>query len=1454
MQLSGTDTSETEQLDGQVSERAVASASPEGVPEQRASRWWLAGAFVLALAAFVPDAFGRQVFDTKIDLTVNPYNFAREILYLWAPNGWFGYLRNQFQGSAFPTDPFFILGHLLTIPPWLVQRAWMAIVVTVAFWGIVRLAEEFRIGSLRSRLVAGAAFALLPTLTMLVGSVTAEAAPGVLTAWATIPLIRASRGGSPMRGAALSGVAVLFMGGTNAADTLYALVIPALFLLTRESSPRKRSLIGWWVVFVALATAWWAIPLLFLAKYGFNFLPYVEQSVTTTGTSSATSALSGSSVWTAYLDVAGLGWNQAAITITRDLVVIVGAALMAATGLYGIASREIRERRFLVVSLAVTAVIALAAYWGPVGGPFSRFLLPILNGSLAPVRSVYKIEPEIGLLLALGIAHSLYKVSHWKPGRIGPVAWRVGVGVLVIAVLASLATPYILGRATNNYSFASIPSYWYKVADYLDQNSPRNTALVLPASSHGEYVWGWTVDQPLEALARSPWANDQAVPFGGAGSSRMVDSIELALRTGTASPGLTALLWRSGIKYVVVQNDALWQLSDSPSPLQVHQVLEASGLKRVAQFGPGIETSVIDSPTASLVKTSYKVPFPAVEIYEAPPPAGEKRAPLSPVTTLAASSAALVSGGPEAIKQLLDQGLLGVNQAAILAGDWHGGQYHGPIFAVTDTLRRENTNFGLVNDNSSYPLTATAQLSNLSGLPDATAVPSQLLPFPGVQHQTVAVLKGASNITASSTGSAFFYLPEYNPENVFDGLSPTGWIAGNPNGSVGEWIQINFDHPLNPRGTHIKFYFGSPHPDVTGISVSTNQGSVLDHVRPTSRSQLVSVPAGNAKYLRVTFVSFNKSDSRTTGAGIQSISIPGVHPQLLLKPPQESIGSTAENVEFSFAATPADYQDLLRSPPEPVLSRQFSTPRRMSLSITGLATPRPGAALDALIGPSEVDVSATSTFGNLPQFRPQNLVDGDADTAWIATSSHASIHMSWAHPVSLSSLVLEEARNSFASAPEEVLISSSAGSRLLHVGPSSVSTLNFAPLDTNSVTLSFPKVQTRGIVNGFGQKVQAPLGLSELSFPALTAVEGQPPNYAASFVAPCGFGPPIYIDGIQYETKLGPVDGGPTPTIGNLLSLKPVGLSVCGRGPYRASIDESSGSQRDSVTLNSGTHELVTTQSGAPFNISSLSLKEVGASSGARPNVRHARVVGWGQVTRQVAIGSGPATYLEVHQNFGTGWTASLNGKSLTPIRLDGWQQGYLVPAGRGETVQMTFAPERTYLLGLGVGVLGVILLLLVACGVIGKRREVDLEPALPWKKQLPLWLSIGAVAGVVLVIGGPLVFAVPVLVYIGARRPTWLPVIAFVGMAAAGVIAGLNPGTGALSQLGAFSAPAQVCALIALSAVLVPVTVRRSQPREQPDPISESGSLDPASSESARGTRELITVAHGDESDGETH
>ena len=1417
MQLSSTRSHGTDQLEPlaelepepeQEFDRAAALS-----PERRASRWWLAAAFVLAVAAFVPDSFGKQVFDTKIDLTVDPYTFLHNLVYLWNPNGWFGYLRNQYQGFVFPTAPFFIVGHLLATPPWLVQRLWMATIVTVAFWGIVRLAERLEIGSLESRLVAGAVFALWPALTMLTGSVSAEAIPGVLAAWATIPLVRASRSGATIRGAALSGVAILCMGGANAGDTLYALVIPALYLLTRESSPRKHSLIGWWVVCVGLATAWWAIPLLFLGSYGFNFLPYVEQSTTTTSTSSATTALSGWSVWTSFVNIDGVGWNQAGLTLTSVPIIIAGTGLAAATGLYGLASREIRERRFLVVSLAVTMVGALVAYWGTLGGPFSHLLLPILNGGLAPLRSVYKLEPAIGLLIALGVAHAVYKFSRWSRKRARRMLWQSAAIVAIVAVLASMAAPYLMGRATNKEAFNAIPSYWYKVADYLAQNSPQNTALVLPAASHGEYVWGWTNDQPLEALARSPWANDQDVPFGGAGSTRMVDAIELALRTGVASPGLPSLLARSGIKYLVVQNDVQWQLSDSPAPYEVHQVLEGSGFTRVAHFGPNIETPVYDAPTLSLQRTTgIQVPYPAVEIFQAAHPAGNHDG-SSPVATYPVSTAALVSGGPEAIKQLLDNGLLSEKQAAILAGDWPGqGPYKGPLFAVTDTLRRQDTNFGLVNDNTSYTYTATQDTPSAALVPDAAAPPSQLLPFPGVEHQTVAVLKGAQSIIASSAGSFFFYLPEYNPMNVFDGESNSGWVTGSPSGAVGQWIQINFDHPVNLQGSRFQFIVGPGHPVITTVRVSTDQASVLAKVRPNGGRQLLSVPAGSARYLRVTFASVRGPNSRSEPAGIRSISVPGLHVQLFLKPPQEPTGDGAHQTLFSFQTTPVDYGDLLRSPAEPVMARIFTTPRQTEASVTGRALPRPSPALDALIGSSSLNITASSSLGNLPEFRPQNLLDGDSKTSWIAASPKATIHMQWPHATTLSSLKIVESLSNFSAPPKEVQISSAAGSRLIHLGGARSQTVSFAPLDTNQITVSFPKVRIRVVPNGLGRKIQAPVGLAELDFSKLAFYRVKPANPATHISVPCGFGPPVSLDGTVHKTSM-------HPTVGDLLALNPVSFTICG-------------TTTGSVTLHRGSHELITMPSGMPFNVSTLSITQLRPSTTQNSPARQARVLSWRQESHTFAVTSGPATYLEVHQNFNSGWTATLNGKALTPIRLDGWQQGYLVPAGRGGTVQMKFSPEGLYLLGLVVGALGVILLVLIASGVLGRRRGIGLEPSRAWNSRVPLWLSIGLAACVLFVVGGPLVLAVPVLVLIGVRRSAWLPWVAFVAMAAAGIVAAYHPATGAYIHSGAFSAPAQACALIALAAVLVPIVGRRSKQDEGFDAAHEPGASTPEPSD----------------------
>ena len=203
----------------------------------------------------------------------------------------------------------------------------MAIVVTVAFWGFVRLAEELDIGSLESRLAGGAIFALWPTFTILVAFQFGCCCSRSLDSVGH----HSSGAGQPQRITDSGGCPI---GGCSPIHERnkccrYVLRPPYSSAFPHNSCTlsRKRSLIGWWVVCVGLATAWWIFPLIFLGTYGFNFLPFVEQSVTTTSTSSATTALDGTNVWLAYLNLDKLAWEQGAITIVSLPITIIGSGI-----------------------------------------------------------------------------------------------------------------------------------------------------------------------------------------------------------------------------------------------------------------------------------------------------------------------------------------------------------------------------------------------------------------------------------------------------------------------------------------------------------------------------------------------------------------------------------------------------------------------------------------------------------------------------------------------------------------------------------------------------------------------------------------------------------------------------------------------------------------------------------------------------------------------------------------------------------------------------------------------------------------------------------------------------------------------------------------------------------------------------------------------------------------------
>jgi hypothetical protein len=279
-------------------------------------------------------------------------------------------------------------------------------------------------------------------------------------------------------------------------------------------------------------------------------------------------------------------------------------------------------------------------------------------------------------------------------------------------------------------------------------------------------------------------------------------------------------------------------------------------------------------------------------------------------------------------------------------------------------------------------------------------------------------------------------------------------------------------------------------------------------------------------------------------------------------------------------------------------------------------------------------------------------------------------------------------------------------------------------------------------------------------------------------------------------------------------------------------------------------------------------------------------VLGWQPESRTVRIGPGQATYLEVHENANSGWQATLNGVRLTAARLDGWQQAFIVPAGAGGVITMTFAPSTWYHVSLALSALAIVGLLVVATrwrrwmsymlpvtylacleagtsvllrgtrvaaawGPIevlallaiavgglaivrfrrnparvqrwaqarerarervarliypaGTRQQAGRGSALD--RRIRRWVGPVAVGLLILLVGGPVVLAVPLIAIVAALRPRWLPVISLAAMIVAGLIAASAGAPGAADS-GAFGPGAQACALVALAAALYPQTV----------------------------------------------
>ena len=646
---------------------------------------------------------GLVVPDTKYDLVVDPGRFLSQATHLWTGLSFGGQVQNQAYGYLFPQGPFFALFDLVGMPAWLTQRLWWAVLLTLAYVGVVRVAAALRIGTPQTRAVAGILYALAPRMLGDLGSISSEIWPVALAPWVLLPVVRVLQGRmSPRRGGAGAALALALMGAVNAVATAAACLPAILWWLMHRPGRTWARLAAWWLPLSVAVCLWWAVPLVLLGRVSPPFLDHIESAEVTTRWSSATEVLRGAATWVPFVSTD----RVAGAALTSEPVFVLATGVMAAVGVLGLLHRAMPARGRLLV-IAAAGLVAMAAPWvGPAGGGLAETLRAFLDGAGAPLRNVHKFEPLVRLPLVLGTAHLLALLLSGVRGGPGPGGSGPGgsdrggggapaaggwtavahpernrpVAVAMVVVLAGTVAvaPALPGRLAPVGAHAAIPDHWTDAADWLSENAPvarpgaadvgggdldpaaTTRALVVPGSSFGRQVWGVTRDEPLQPLATTPWAVRDSVPLQPAPAIRALDAVQRRLADGNPAPGTAATLASLGIGFLVVRND-LTADSGAPRPVLVHQAIDGSpGLVKVAEFGEPVGGTDVDDEVVVVPDSGLRPAYPAIEIYrvdsrlgsDATSP-GPPRSATAPYT-VEVRDLPVVAGGPESLSRLDD--------------------------------------------------------------------------------------------------------------------------------------------------------------------------------------------------------------------------------------------------------------------------------------------------------------------------------------------------------------------------------------------------------------------------------------------------------------------------------------------------------------------------------------------------------------------------------------------------------------------------------------------------------------------------------------------------------------------------------------------------------------------------------------------------------------------------------
>ncbi|SEG65148.1 arabinofuranan 3-O-arabinosyltransferase [Nonomuraea solani] len=1231
-----------------VAGRRTGAGRPVGAPAKR--RFWL----LLCCLGFGLLAFttkpGYLISDTKMDLALNPVGWLERAGHLWDLQH-FGQLQNQVAGYIFPMGPFFALGDLAGVQPWVTQRLWLTVLMCVAFLGVERLSGQLGLGTPGTRIAGALAYALAPRTLSILGEISIEWLPAAMLPWILIPLLTASETGQRARGAIRSALAVALCGGVNAVAVLAVLVAPVLYILTRPRPVPRWRMLGWWSAAVAVATLFWSLPLLLVGRYAFSFLPYTETADTTTAVTSLTNVLRGASDWVRYLPLNGVFEQPPGFRIATSATMVVVTGVIAALGLAGLSRRDLPARGFVVALflVGVTALVAgHASALEPIVAEPVRWLL---DGPLAPLRNLRKFDPLVRLALAFGLAHLLVRA-------------RLPLRTLAVTAAAALVLPVFNQGLAAPGDFKEVPSHWTEAAAWLDENAGDDGVLIVPGAKFGEYVWGRPMDEPMQALSAARWTTRQITPPGSVGLTRLLDVIDQRLTAGHGSAGVTAVLRRMGVRYLLVRNDLNRQHLQGAWPARIFEALrESPGIKKVRSFGEMIG----DRDTDDAVN-SVDAPFPALDLYEVS--GGSDLVSVQPV-----ADATAVRGGPDSLLTMGDLGLL--REGPILVnGD--AGRREAPT-VVSDALRLRERSFGEIRSNWSTTLTADKK-ADFAGVREL-----DLLEDGWLDETAVAEYHGISGISASSSVADPYAIAGISttgrsPWAAMDGNVGTGWESDGSKAPQGEWLRVDLAGQV--RVPYVDVMFA---PDlllgqvIRKVAVETESGSLVQDIRRTTDPQRLRVPAGTTGWVRIKVVATAAQEwSYGQRIGIIELSIPGVTAGRSVRLPGD--GGDVFVMDRGLDERPGCMRNqhrwicndvvLAKQGEETGFDRTFSAESAASANVRGTAVLKDPGLIDRFtrVRADLTTVTGSSQISKDAVVSPRSAFDADGSTTWIPHGDDAepTLSIAWKGRRTISRIQI--GRPGGDKQPVDVIVTGDRG--VVRAGRvDERGTLTFKAMSTSRLKLRFTPFSKR-------------LQVTELVIPGVDPV-GRPADIPLRLA--CGLGPRIEVNGRTIPTKV-------AGTHADLLEQRPVQVLGCAKARVVEGDNRVRVAGWDSFVIDG---LVVGTLPDEPRGVEGAAVQS-----------------SWTPSVRELKVSAPKDSFLVVNENHNPGWRAQISGKTLKPVRIDGWKQGWELPAGTAGTVRLEYLPDQAYRLALILGLAGIALLALLALILRGPRPEHVRETA----------------------------------------------------------------------------------------------------------------------------------------------